>query len=200
MDIDSCHSVAHLLEGDFVETGIDVARCAYLSFAVWYDEPHFCDTFFLAFLATDADIGEWNEPAAWNAGAAVGIIHGTAAVDFRVEFCIKATIVVGNLHNVGAWMPIVDIVSKLYAVAQDVELYEAADDACGLAFLELLACTFTHDLHVYARVDEKDVLVLGQIGSEALIDKLFFVDNRYLTDFTDDVAVCVAHRDVAFHE
>ena len=78
-------SVSHLLEGYFVEAGIDVARCACLSFAVWHDESHFGYAFVGGVLASDAYVGEWDEPSAGHACAAVCCIHGASAIDFGVE-------------------------------------------------------------------------------------------------------------------
>jgi len=83
--------VSHLLEGKFVEAWIDVARGIYLAFAVRHDESYLCNAFFRAVLPAYVDVGEWDEPAAWYAGAAVTNVHGTAAVDFRVEVGCEAT-------------------------------------------------------------------------------------------------------------
>ena len=161
VDVKTCHSIAHLLEGDFVETGIDIARGMGLSFTVWHDEPDFCNAFIRAVLTTYTDIGEWDEPSAGYACAAVLEIHGTAAIDFRVEVGGEAAIVVGNLDDIWIIMPYVYIVAELDAVTQYVKLYKSAKDAGCFALFKFLACTLAHNLHIDTRVFKKDVLILA---------------------------------------
>ena len=97
-------------------------------------------------------------------------------------------------------MPEVDIVAELNAVAQNVELDEAADDASRLATLQLLASSFAHNLHIDARITEQDVFVLLEVGRVVLIDEVFLADRRYLAHVADKVIVFVSDYDVSFKE
>ena len=193
-------SVSHLLEGNLVEAGIDVVRGTCLSFAMRHDESHFRDAFVLAVLTSDADVGEGNKPTVRHVGTAILRVHCSSAVYFRVEVGRETPIVVGYFDDVGTWMPVVDIVAELNAVAQNVELDEATYHASCLALLELFASAFAYNLHIDARVAEEDVLVLAQVGRGVLFQELLLVDGVYLTNVADDVAVSITHHDISAEE
>jgi len=97
-------------------------------------------------------------------------------------------------------MPDVDIAAELYAVAQDVELNETADDSCRLPSLQLLACPHSSYLHIDTGIVEQDVFVLGRVGSIALILEFLFADGYNLAYFADLKAIGIAHGDVAVRE
>ena len=192
--------VSHLLEGELVETGIDVARGTDVTFAMWHDKSYLCNAIFGAVLSSDANIAERNEPSAWHAGAAILVVHSAATVYLLVEVGHKGSRVVGDLHDVGAWMPVIGGVAELYAVAQDVEFDEAANDASRLALFKLFACALPHNLHIDARVAEQHIFVLAQVGSRVLGKERLLADGFYLAYVANDVAVPVAHHDVATEE
>ena len=94
-------SVSHLLEGELVEAGIDIARSADLSLAMRHDEAHLCNPFFSRVLTSDMDVREGNKPAAWHTQAEILIVHRATTIDFRVEVGRETAIVVRNLDDVG---------------------------------------------------------------------------------------------------
>ena len=49
--------VSHLLEGELVEAGIDIARGADVTFTVWHDKSHLCNAIFGAVLPSFAEVG-----------------------------------------------------------------------------------------------------------------------------------------------
>ena len=197
VNVDACHLIAHLLEGDFVEAGINIAGGAGLSFAMRYDEPYLCNPFIFAVLAAYTNIGEGNEPSARHTCASVSKIHGTTTTNLCIKVSRKATRVIGNLYNIGAWMPVVDVIAKLNAVAQNVELYKSANDSCCFPSLKFFAGALTNNLHIDSRVTEQNVLITAQVGSGVLCQKLLFGDWRNLAYIAYDVAFFVAHTDIA---
>jgi len=193
-------SVACLLEGKFVEAGIDIARCTGMSFAVRNNETYLGDAFIRSLLSADMYVGKGYEPSAGHAGAAIVKIHGTATVDLRIEVGRETAIVVGYLHDVRVGMPVVDIAAKLNAVAHDVELNESTDDTSGLSHLQLLTSAFAPDLHIDSRIGKQDILVPAQVGRGVLGYELFLGYGFNLANFADNATIGIANDNVTIQE
>ena len=188
------------MECELVEAGIDIACSARLALGVRHDESDLRYALIGRFLASDADVGEGDEPTARNARAAIRVVHGTAAVRLRVEVGCEAAVVVRNLHDVGAGVPEVHIVAELDAVAQNVELNESADDAGRFAPFQFLARALTHNLHVDTRVLEEHIFVLFEVGRRVLQEELFFADWRDFPHVAKHAAVLVPNHDFAIQK
>lgn len=178
--------------GQLIEAGIDTLTGTGMALTAGDDKTHHCNLVVGIDGTSDVDIGKSFEPSRRNRRS-IEIAHEALREGSAVE-----TVGVGNTHDIRHLLVSGYTVAAADGVLRNIKLMVSADYLTTLAFLNLLADTLAHNLHIDAGAGEEHVLILGNVGRFIVIIELCLADHFDGLDFEQHRGAIVGRHQAAF--